>query len=73
LVHDRAGEALREGPDGAARGRGEKLGLSPGDTVKFVIEGDRVIVAKHVEAEDDPSHAFTEWASPEDEKAYGGL
>jgi antitoxin PrlF len=51
----------------------EKLGLNPGDTVRFVIEDDRVIVSKHEEMEDDPFHAFTEWSSPQDEKAYGGL
>jgi antitoxin PrlF len=51
----------------------EKLGLSPGDSVRFTIEGDQVTVAKHVAAEDDPFHVFTEWASAEDELAYGKL
>jgi antitoxin PrlF len=51
----------------------EKLGLAPGDTVRFIIEDDRVLLVKHVEVEDDPFHAFTEWSSLEDEKAYGGL
>jgi antitoxin PrlF len=51
----------------------EKLGLNPGDTVRFVIEDDRVTVSKHVAVGDDPFHAFTEWSSLEDEKAYGGL
>jgi antitoxin PrlF len=51
----------------------DKLGLTPGDTVRFIIEDDRVIVAKYVETVDDPFHAFAEWSSPEDDKAYGGL
>jgi antitoxin PrlF len=51
----------------------EKLGLSPGDSVRFIIEGDQVTLAKHVEADDNPFHAFTEWASAEDELAYGKL
>ncbi len=51
----------------------EKLGLSPGDSVRFSIEGDQVTLAKHVKADDDPFHAFTEWASAEDEQAYGKL
>lgn len=50
----------------------DKLGLKAGDTVRFIIEEDRVLVAKHVE-EDDPFHTFTEWASPEDDEAYAGL
>jgi antitoxin PrlF len=51
----------------------EKLGLRPGDTVRFVIEEDRVTIARHVATEDDPFHAFTEWASPEDDEAYASL
>ena len=51
----------------------EKLGLSPGDSVRFTIEGDQVTLAKHVEVDDDRFHAFTEWASAEDELAYGKL
>jgi antitoxin PrlF len=51
----------------------EKLGLEPGDSVRFVIEDDRVTLLKHTETEDDPFHAFTEWASAEDERAYGKL
>jgi AbrB family looped-hinge helix DNA binding protein len=51
----------------------EKLGLQPGDSVRFIIEGDQVTLLKHVDAEDDPFHAFTEWATAEDEAAYGRL
>lgn len=50
----------------------EKLGLKPGDTVRFLIEDDKVTVAKHL-GEDDPFQAFTEWSSPEDDEAYAGL
>ena len=51
----------------------EKLDLRPGDHVRFIIENDRVTLLKHVDSEDDPFHAFTEWASSADEEAYGKL
>jgi antitoxin PrlF len=51
----------------------EKLGLSPGDSVRFTIEGDQVTLSRHIVEEDDPFHAFTEWGSAEDELAYGKL
>jgi AbrB family looped-hinge helix DNA binding protein len=51
----------------------EKLGVSPGDFVRFTIEDDQVTLARHVNVDDDPFHAFTEWASAEDELTYGKL
>jgi AbrB family looped-hinge helix DNA binding protein len=51
----------------------EILELLPGGSMRFTIEGDQVTLAKHVEADDDPFHAFTEWASAEDELDYGKL
>jgi antitoxin PrlF len=52
----------------------EKLGLKPGDLVRYVFEGKRVVIERAGNtAEDDPFATFTEWASEADEKAYGSL
>ncbi len=50
----------------------EKLGLRPGDTVRYRIERGRVVIEK-VLAEDDPFAVFVEWAGEADAKAYDGL
>lgn len=50
-----------------------KLGLKPGDTVRFDIEDDRITVRKHHPLEDDPFQAFTEWSSKADDEAYADL
>lgn len=49
-----------------------KLGLKPGDMIRYKITGDHIELEKlrlETEAED-PFAAFSEWASPEDEDAY---
>ncbi len=52
----------------------EKLGLKPGDLLRYRLEGSRVVIERaKSEAEDDPFAVFTEWAGEEDEKAYGSL
>ena len=52
----------------------ERLGLKPGDLLRYVFEGDRVVIERvSSEAEDDPFATFTEWASEADERAYKSL
>jgi antitoxin PrlF len=52
----------------------DKLGLKPGDLVRYVFEGKRVVIERaRTEVEDDPFATFTEWASEADEKAYRSL
>ena len=52
----------------------EKLRLKPGDFVRYVFEGNRVVIERaRTEAEDDPFATFTEWASEADDKAYRSL
>jgi antitoxin PrlF len=52
----------------------DKLGLKPGDLVRYVFEGKRVVIERALtEAEDDPFATFTEWSSEADEKAYRSL
>ena len=51
----------------------ERLHLSPGDSVRYVIDDKGVHLAKLANEEDDPFAAFTEWASPEDDAAYADL
>jgi antitoxin PrlF len=52
----------------------EKLGLKPGDLLRYVVEGNRIVIEKvRAEAEDDPFAAFTEWASEADEQAFKSL
>ncbi|MEJ1969601.1 MAG: AbrB/MazE/SpoVT family DNA-binding domain-containing protein [Rhizomicrobium sp.] len=52
----------------------EKLGLKPGDLLRYVVEKDRIVIEKvRGDAEDDPFAAFTEWSSEADEHAYESL
>ncbi|MFZ5616100.1 MAG: AbrB/MazE/SpoVT family DNA-binding domain-containing protein [Pseudomonadota bacterium] len=52
----------------------EKLGLKPGDSLRYRFEGNRVMIERAApEAEDDPFAVFTEWAGEADEKAYRNL
>lgn len=52
----------------------EKLGLKPGDLVRYVFQGKRVVIERALnEIEDDPFATFTEWASEADEEAYKSL
>ena len=49
------------------------LGLKPGDTLRYRVTDDGILLDKATEAGDDPFAAFSEWTSEADEKAYGGL
>jgi antitoxin PrlF len=50
------------------------LGLREGDEIAYLIEGNRVVLAKaRGEAADDPFGAFHEWESDADRKAYARL
>lgn len=52
----------------------ERLGLKPGDLVRYIFEGKRVVLERApTDAEDDPFATFTEWASAADEEAYRSL
>jgi antitoxin PrlF len=51
----------------------EQLKLKPGDTLRYRITDDGILLDKATEAGDDPFAAFSEWTSEADEKAYGEL
>lgn len=52
----------------------EKLGLKPGDILRYRFEGDRIVLERAAsEAEDDPFAVFSEWSGEADEKAYRNL
>ena len=51
----------------------EQLKLKPGDTLRYRITDNGILLDKATEAGDDPFAAFSEWTSEADEKAYGGL
>jgi len=52
----------------------ERLGLKPGDTLRYRVTEDGVLLDKAAANEaDDPFAAFSEWSSKADEKAYGSL
>ena len=50
------------------------LHLKAGDELAYVIDGDRVLLAKASrDSADDPFRTFREWDSPADAKAYADL
>ena len=51
----------------------EKLKLKPGDTLRYRVTDDGILLDKANDAVDDPFAAFSEWTSEADEKAYDGL
>lgn len=51
----------------------QQLGLKAGDTLRYRLTEDGVLLDKAPAGDDDPFAAFSEWASEADEKAYGGL
>ena len=52
----------------------ERLDLKPGDTLRYRVTDDGVLLDKAPTAEaDDPFATFSEWGNAADEKAYGGL
>lgn len=52
----------------------ERLGLKPGDTVSYRLDGDAVVIERAQPVErDDPFATFAEWTSREDDEAYADL
>ena len=52
----------------------ERLALKPGDTLRYRVTDDGVLLDKAPANEaDDPFATFTEWSNEADEKAYGNL
>jgi antitoxin PrlF len=51
----------------------EKLKLKPGDTLRYLVTDDGILLDKTTHAGDDPFGPFSEWTSAPDEKAYGAL
>ncbi len=51
----------------------EKLGLKPGDTLRYRLSDDGVLIDKAPAEVDDPFAAFSEWSGEADEKAYADL
>ncbi len=52
----------------------ERLDLKPGDTLRYRLTGNGILLDKAPAAEaDDPFAAFSEWSSEADEKAYADL
>ena len=50
------------------------LRLSAGDELAYIIEGDRVVLAKaQAGSVDDPFATFSEWSSEADRRAYDKL
>jgi antitoxin PrlF len=51
----------------------ERLGLRPGDTLRYRLTGDGVLIDKASPEADEAFATFCEWSGEADEKAYGGL
>jgi antitoxin PrlF len=51
----------------------EKLGIGPGDVLRYVETADGILIEKAPRIEDDPFAIFSEWASEADDKAYADL
>ena len=50
-----------------------KLGIKPGDTLRYRVTEEGVLIDKASTEADDPFTAFSEWFGEADEKAYGKL
>jgi antitoxin PrlF len=51
----------------------EQLKLKPGDTLRYCVTDDGILLDKATENGDNPFTAFSEWTSEAYEKAHGGL
>jgi AbrB family looped-hinge helix DNA binding protein len=51
----------------------KRLGLKPGDTLRYRVTEDGVLLDKAPAEADDPFAAFSEWSGSADEKAYGNF
>ncbi len=50
-----------------------RLGVRPGDTLRYRLTDQGVLIDKAPAEADDPFATFSEWASDADEKAYAKL
>jgi len=50
-----------------------QLGIKPGDTLRYRVVENGVLIDKAVKEVDDPFASFSEWSGEADEKAYGKL
>ncbi len=52
----------------------ERLGVAPGDTIRYVLGSEGVRLEKASPSEiDDPFASFSEWSSAADDEAYADL
>ncbi len=52
----------------------EKLRVNPGDRLRYIIDDQGIRIEKDESpGEDDPFATFAEWASEQDDEAYGDL
>jgi len=52
----------------------ERLGIGPGDRLRYVFDAEGVRIEKEAPREEEnPFVAFSEWSSQADEAAYGDL
>ncbi len=51
----------------------ERLGIRPGDILRYRLTEEGVLIDKAPNEADDPFAAFSEWSSEADEKAYAKL
>jgi AbrB family looped-hinge helix DNA binding protein len=51
----------------------DKLGIKPGDTLRYRITAQGVLVDKAPADADDPFASFSEWSSDADDRAYARL
>jgi antitoxin PrlF len=51
----------------------EQLGLKPGDTLRYRVTDDGILLDKATWTVGNPFAAFSEWASEADENTYSGL
>ena len=52
----------------------ERLGVSPGDRLRYRVSKAGIILEKaEAELQDDPFATFTEWASQDDDEAFADL
>jgi antitoxin PrlF len=50
-----------------------RLGIKPGDMLRYRLTDQGVVIDKAPAEMDDPFASFSEWSSAADEKAYGKL
>jgi AbrB family looped-hinge helix DNA binding protein len=50
-----------------------KLGIAPGDRLRYVLTADGIRIEKAQPEVEDPFVTFTEWASPIDDEDYANL